>query len=305
MPAGPAAAFAALSFIWGSTYLFIKVGLRYWPPFWFAAARNAVACVALLALMLALHRQLPRRWRDWWPPMVFAFLNSISFALIFWGQRYIPSAQSAVLVAAMPLFTLPLARLWGREAVGRSQVAGVALGFVGVLLAAGLREGAGFTGPLELRLWAQLGMVGAAFCYASSYVFSRRYFTTDPYSSTAIHLGMSAVYLAALAGAVREVPGPQMAGLPALTALAYLAVVGSALAYWLMFYLVEHIGSVRASYVTLINPVVAVLLGVVVLGEPLTARMAAGAGLVVGGAWLVSRRPAPVAPQPLPAAKSP
>ncbi len=305
MPAGPAAAFAALSFIWGSTYLFIKVGLRYWPPFWFAAARNALACVALLAFMLAVHRRLPRRWRDWWPPMVFALLNSASFALIFWGQRYIPSAQSAVLVAAMPLFTLPLAWLWSREPVGRSQVAGMVLGFVGVLLAAGLREGAGFTGPAHLRLWAQLGMLGSAFFYASSYVFSRRYFTTDTYSSTAIHLGMSGLYLGTLAAGVREALSPQVLQPPALVTLAYLSLVGSALAYWLMFYLVDHVGSVRASYVTLINPVVAVILGVLILGEPLTAGMVAGASLVVGGAWLVNRRPTPVAPQALPAAKTP
>lgn len=85
MGAATAAAFAALSFIWGSTYLFIKIGVTYWPPFMLAGLRNLTACLALLAVMAALRRRLPRTWEEWWPPLAFAALNGAAFALIFWG----------------------------------------------------------------------------------------------------------------------------------------------------------------------------------------------------------------------------
>lgn len=291
MQPAAAAAFAALSFIWGSTYLFIKIGLQFWPSFLFAATRNLVACVALLAVMTALRRQLPRTWQEWWPPLVFGVLNGTSFALIFWGERYIPSGQTAVLVATMPFFTLPLARLWSREPIAPRHYAAVGLGFLGMLLAIGVREGAGFAGQLGMRLVAQFGMLGAALAYAASYVFSKRYFRADTYSNAAIHLGASGVYLLVLAAAAGHAPGPAVLTWLALGSLAYLALVGSALAYWLMFFLIQRLGSVQASYVTLINPVVAVVLGAAVLGEPLTWHLAAGTAAVVAGAWLVNLSP--------------
>ncbi|WP_324718023.1 EamA family transporter [Carboxydochorda subterranea] len=292
MSVGTAVAFAALSFIWGSTYLFIKVGVEHWPPFMLAGLRNLTACLALLAVMAALRRRLPRAWREWWPPLVFAALNGAAFALIFWGERFIPSGQAAVLVATMPLFTLPLARLWSREPVRLAQMAAVVVGFAGVLMASGVREGTGFAGSAQMRMLAQAGMLAAAFCYAASYVFSKRFFRADTYTNTAIHLGASGLYLLALSLAAREVPDARALTWPALGSLGYLALVGSALAYWLMFYLIDRLGSVQASYVTLINPVVAVALGVLLLGEPLTWGMAAGTVAVVAGAWLVHRRPA-------------
>lgn len=211
------------------------------------------------------------------------------------------------MIATMPLFTLPLARIWSREPVGAAQLAAVLVGFAGVLMASGLREGAGFAGTAQMRMLAQGGMLAAAFFYAASYVFSKRFFRADTYSNTAIHLGASGLYLLVLSVAAREVPGRDVFAWPALASLGYLALVGSALAYWLMFYLIQQLGSVQASYVTLINPMVAVALGVVFLGEPLTWGMVMGTVAVVAGAWLVQRRPArgPASPRWEAAAASP
>ncbi len=296
-----ALAFAALSFIWGSTYLFIKIGLNYWPPFLLAAARNLVAGVAMLILMAGLRRPLPSRWRDWWVPMLFAVVNGSSFAFIFWGQPFIPSGQTAVLVATLPLFSLLLARWWTREAVNISQYLAVAAGFAGVVLLSGVREGAGFSGSDGMRLLAQLGMLGAALCYAISYAFSKRYFSADLYANTAIHLVTSGFYLLLYSLAFDPPVGPRWLAWPGIGALLYLALAGSALGYWLMFYLISQLGSVRSTYVTLINPLVAVALGALFLGEALSWQMLLGTAAVVWGAWLVNRPKAAGAAAPAPA----
>lgn len=114
-------------------------------------------------------------------------------------------------------------------------------------------------------------------------------FAGDIYWNTAIHLGASGFYLLCLSLFWEHpvhLPSVEMAG---WWALMYLAIPGSALAYWLMFYLIKQLDSVTVSYVTLINPIVAVILGVLVLNEPLTGSIILGTLLVTAGAWLVSR----------------
>lgn len=284
-----AAAFAYLSFMWGSTYLFIKIGLDYWPPFLMASARNLVACLALVAVIKLMKRPYPANWRAWWPPLAFGVINGSAFAFIFWGEQYIPSGQTAVLIATMPLFTMFLARWWTGERITWLKAAAVALGLAGVFLATGQREGAGFVGSDTQRLYGQLAMLAAAVCYAVSYVFGKKYFKADTYANTAVHLGSSGVYLLALALALDPPPTAAVFTPAGLGSLLYLALPGSALAYWCMFYLMEHLGSVQSTYVTLLNPLVALLLGVAFMGEALTLPMIAGSGLVLAGVWLVSR----------------
>lgn len=283
------AAFATLSFVWGSTYLFIKIGLQYWPPFLLAAGRNLLAALALLGVMGALGRRLPRTWRELWPPLAFGLINGTAFALIFWGQRYIPTSQTAVLVATVPFFTLLLARWWLGEPFTLQKLVAVGLGLAGVVLATGTREGAGFSGSGTQRLLGQMAMLGAAGCYAVSYVFSKKYFRGDTYSNTAGHLAASGLYLLTLSLLLDAPAGSGLTAPAALGALLYLALPGSALAYWCMFYLMENLTPLQATYPTLINPLVAVFLGVLFLGETVTAGALAGTLLVLAGAWLVNR----------------
>lgn len=288
-------AFAALCLIWGSTYLFIKIGVEFWPPVLMAAARNLLATVAvvlvLVAAALVWHRPraLPAR-RAWLPPVVFALFQGTAFALIFWAEQYITSGQTAVLIAANPIITLPLARFWLGEPLQRRHLAAVALGVVGVALVTLTREGEGFTGSTGLRLLAQGAVLLAAFCYAFSLLYSRKYMSGDKYVNTAINLGASGLYLLVLSLAVE--PGGsgrvELTGRSVL-ALLYLALLGSALAYWLLFYLIENLGPVEVSYNTLVSPVVAVLLGVLVLDEPVTGMIVLGTVAVAAGIYLVVR----------------
>lgn len=287
-------AFAALCLIWGSTYLAIKIGIDYWPPVLLASVRNLVACAAVVLVLVAaaiIWRRpstLPGL-RRWWAPAVFAVLQGTAFALIFWAERFISSGQTAVLISMNPIFTLPLARWWLRERIRRHHYAAVLLGAVGVALATTVREGAGFEGSGTMRIAAQGAVLGAAFCYAFSLLFSRKYMSGDKYVNTAIHLGTSAGYLFLLS-LLMDPPGADIDfGLPGVLAMLYLAIPGSAVAYWVLFYLIENLGPVEVSYVTMVNPVVGVLLGVLVLSEPLTWTIILGTVAVAFGVFLVNR----------------
>jgi drug/metabolite transporter (DMT)-like permease len=284
------AGFSGLCFIWGSSYLFIKIGLELWPPFLLAALRNLVACFAVTILMVFFRKTLPRCWRQWRNLVLFAFINGSGFALIFWSEQYIPSGQTAVLIATFPFFTLLLAHWWTREGVHPMQCLAVVIGFIGVFLTFMQREGVGFSGQDETRFVAQLALVGAAFCYALSYSFSKRYISGDIYTNTAIHLGVSGLYMLVLSF-VMDPPVSLSKALSweGLSILFYLALIGSALAYGLSFFLIEHLHSVTHSYIMLINPIVAVILGFFFLGESITWTTALGIAVVLFGAWLGNR----------------
>ena len=305
------AAFVALCFLWGSTYLFIKIGIDYWPPVLLAGTRNLLAFVAVALVLVGAAviwrrpRALPGA-RGLVAPAVFALLQGTAFALIFWAERYITSGQTAVLIAANPLFTLPLTRFWLKERVSGRQYLAVLLGLVGVALTAGVREGEGFTGTTADRVTAQAAVLVAAFCYAFSLLYSRKHMHGDRYVNTAIHLGTSAIYLLLLSTVMDPADAEVDFALPGLLSLLYLALLGSALAYWLLFYLIDNLGPLEVSYVTVVNPVVAVLLGIIVLSEPVTPLVWLGTATVVVGVYLVNRparEPAgqPEEPAPAPA----
>ena len=195
-----AAAFLALCFLWGSTYLFIKIGVDHWPAVLLASLRNLIACVAVVFVLVAVAvilrrpREVPGI-RGWWPAAGFGLMQGSGFALIFWGERYITSGQTAVLIAFNPIFTLPLARWWIKERIQRHHYVAVLLGVVGVALVAGVHHGSGFEGSVTMRIVAQVAVLGAALCYAVSLLFSRKYMHGDRYVNTAINLGASGLYL--------------------------------------------------------------------------------------------------------------
>lgn len=288
-------AFAALCLIWGSTYLFIKIGVDYWPPVLLAATRNLIACLAVALVLAAAALVWKHSWplpgpRGLLPPAVFAVLQGTAFALIFWGEQYISSGQTAVLIAANPIMTLPLTRFWLGEPLRRRHYLAVALGVLGVVLVVGTREGAGFEGSSGMRLAAQLGVLAAAFCYAFSLLYSRKYMKGDKYVNTAVHLGTSGLYMLLLSLLLEPSGSSRVEVTPmSVVALLYLALLGSALAYWLLFYLIENLGPVEVSYNTLVSPVVAVLLGVIVLGEPLTLLVVLGTAVLAAGIYFVVR----------------
>src|SRR5919205_1440374 len=289
-----AAAFLGLCFLWGSTYLFIKIGVDHWPAVLLAAFRNLLACLAVVFVLVAVatiwRRPRPVQGiRGWWPAAGFGIMQGTGFALIFWGERYITSGQTAVLIAFNPIFTLPLAHWWVKERIQRHHYVAVVLGVVGVALVAGVRHGEGFEGSVTMRIVAQAAVLGAALCYAVSLLFSRKYMHGDRYVNTAINLGASGLYLLLLSLVFDRGDRSVDFSWTAVLSLLYLALPGSALAYWILFYLIENLDPVQVSYVTLVNPVVAVILRVVFLSEPFTWMIALGTAAVGLGGHHVNR----------------
>ena len=289
-----ATAFLALCFLWGSTYLFIKIGVDHWPAVLLASLRNLIAFAAVVLVLVGVAaiwrrpRPVPGI-RGWWPAAAFALMQGTGFALIFWGERYITSGQTAVLIAFNPIFTLPLAHFWLKERIQRHHYVAVVLGVIGVALVAGVRHGSGFEGSVTMRILAQVAVLGAALCYAVSLLFSRKYMHGDKYVNTAINLGTSGFYLLLLSLLVDRGDRSVDFGWTGVLSLLYLALPGSALAYWILFYLIENLDPVQVSYVTVVNPVVAVILGIVFLSEPFTWMIALGTILVALGTLHVSR----------------
>lgn len=285
------AAFSFVAFIWGTTYLMLKIGVEYWPPLLLTAWRNLIAGVALVLTLLALRRPIVLTWERLWPPMVFSLSHGLAMGLITWGSLYIPSSQVALLAATMPFFTLFIARWWLGDRLTWGKLLAVGLGFAGVAMATSTRHGAGFAGSDAERLLAQIGVAGAGLFYAAAYIFGKRYFRGDTLHNTAMYLLSSGLYIQLLSLLLDPPAGPRLFDPVAIGVLLYVSLLGSALAFWCIFYVMANASPLQTSYVTLINPVVALLLGIVLMGEGYTAISLGGAGLVVAGAWLVNRTP--------------
>lgn len=282
-------AFAVLSLIWGSSYAFIKIGLDAgWPPLLYAGARNSLASLALWAWLAAARRRLPRTWAQWWPGIGFGVINGLGFGLVFWGTQYIPSGRASVLNATVPFFVLALGRLWLHEAIAPRKFAGVLLGFAGVLVTFADRlTGAGAAADPSLQLVGQGALVVGSVFYGTSQVWSKRYFHGGPVENSAVQLLVSGGMLTLLGLVKGEGYHAGMLAPRPLFALLWMGLMGSAIAFVLLFYLIEHLGSVQGSYVTVVSPIVAVALGAVLLGESITASLLTGTTLVLGGVVLV------------------
>ena len=275
--------FALSSAIWGVPYLFIRVAVDAGVPAAFIAWAR-VALAAALLLPFALRRGALRglRGRSGAIAAYAACEIAVPFVLIAMGERYISSSLTAILIATMPLFVALLSlRLSTADQPTGLRLLGLVIGLGGVVALLGV-DVAGR--PTEL-LGAALVLVATLGYAAAPIIVSRRLADLDPLGPVAASLTISAV---ALLPAVLARP-PQAIPASALWAIAVLGVVCTALGLVVFFQLIAEAGPSRASVITYINPLVAVLLGVVVLDEHLGAMSVAGLALILGGSWLATR----------------
>ena len=275
--------FAALGIIWGLPYFFIKVAVQEVSPFALAFVRVLLA--ALILMPIAWRRGALRSLAQHKAPIVaFGLIEfAIPFSLISLGERWISSSVTGILIAMVPLSIALIQRFFGiREALGGWRIAGLVVGFVGVAALLG-------TGPISGVLgWAGVGcMLVSTLCYAvGPLIIQRHLHGLDSIGPLAASLGVASAIL--LIPAALEIPS----SLPSANALASIAVLGilcTAVAMLLMFYLVRHAGASRASVITYINPVVATLLGVLVLDEHLGIGGFIAFALILRGSWLATR----------------
>jgi drug/metabolite transporter (DMT)-like permease len=279
------ALFAAVSLLWGVPYLLIKVAVAELPAVTVVFARVVLA--ALVLAPLAARRGALRGLRRQAPALLALSLTEITvpFLLISLGEQRIASSLTGLLIATMPLFVALLAlRFDPAERVGGSRLLGLLLGLAGVAALLGVGPGGG-----RARLAGAALVLLATLCYAASTLLVKRAFAGAPMLGVvAVATAVASLVLAPFAVALTPPRLPGAHVLLALGGLGLLCTAGALLAY---FALIVEAGPSRAAVVTYLNPAVAVALGVAVLGEPLTAGIAAGFLLILAGSWL-STRPA-------------
>lgn len=270
----------ALGLIWGGTFMVVAIALEGYGPFTVACARTTLGAIALLILVRILRRPLPA----FTPRMVrylavIGVLNTaVPFALLSWGQQFVPSAFAGISMAALPLFVLPLAYVFTDEKLSLRNMLGVLLGFVGAIVLIGpgvLRIGTGME-PL-----GQLACIGAAISYAVSSILTRRCPPIDPITMAAALLTVGA---ATLIPAMLLMEGwPTLGATRPTIAVVALGLVPTALAAAIRVVTIRSAGTV---FMTLVNyqvPLWSVIFGVVILNEVLPLRFFAALGLILLG----------------------
>lgn len=287
---GPAVArFLLLAVLWGSSFTFIKVSLEGLTPSQLVLARLLLGAAVLLGLVGLRRIGLPRGAGLWGHIAGAAlFGNVVPFLLLSYGQQTTGAGIAGVLVGSTPLLTLALATAaLSAERATRRKVIGVLIGFLGVVLVVEpWRESLG-------SLAGQLACLGAALSYAAGFVYVRRYLS--PRGLAPLSLAASQLTAAA---ALQALVTPFLAwGVPELTgrvtaSIVVLGLLCTGLAYVLYFRLIGDLGAATASTVNYVVPITAVLVSVLLLGEPVTWNLLAG-GLVVlvGVAYAENRIP--------------
>ncbi len=288
----------ALCAIWGSTWLAIKVGLGDLPPFWFAGVRFVIASAVLFLGCAIVGLPLLPTGKNVWRFLALTGLQTffVNYGLLFWGEQYISSGLAAVLQATIPAFGLFFAHFYlPAERLAVPKVLGALLGFFGV----GIIFSHELNGAGAMALWGGAAIVFGAASVAYANVIIKVHGADIP---PAIMAGWQMVFglfpLLAL-GAWRE--GNPLRFHWSTTAwfcLLYLALVGSSLAFVLSYWLVRQVAVTKSMTIALVTPIIAVGLGWLALGETLSWRTLAGAGLVLAGVGLIVRRDAAVAASP-------
>ncbi|MFI5844578.1 DMT family transporter [Catenuloplanes sp. NPDC051500] len=288
-----------LGLIWGSVFLWIKITGYGFSPVQMVFARLALGALVLLAVVWSRGQRLPTGATLWGHLLVAAFLgNALPWTLFAWGEQSASSSVAGVINSTTPVWTVVVALLWRQERrLGGWRALGLALGMAGTVLIAAPWH-AGNTNSTAGIIAFTVGTVslGASFAYMGRFLAGR---------------GLPPLVLAAsqlTAGTLLMVPALPFGGLRAIDlrldavlGLLVLGVVCTGLAYVLNFQLIVREGGTVASTVTYLFPPVSVLLGAIVLGEPLGWPVLAGAGLVLAAIYFVRRKPVAPASAAVPA----
>ncbi|GAA2103218.1 DMT family transporter [Microlunatus panaciterrae] len=289
-----------LAAIWGSSFLFIKVGVSALHPLYVAFGRVASGAVALLLVLAVLRQGLPRDRVLWLHNAFIGVVGTVlPFSLFAFGERHIDSLLAGIWNSTTPLIVLPMAVLVFRtEHLTVRRTVGLTLGFVGALVILGIWHGADGT-----SVAGQLMCLAAACCYGVAIPYTKRFIAPRPESGLVMstcQLLVASVVLAVAAPLITgTVPHPDALPWQVVASVLLLGAVGTGFAFIVNMRNIRLVGASTASMVTYIIPVFAVLVGVLVLDEHLTWYQPVGAGIVLAGVavsqGLLSRRPSALA----------
>ena len=277
--------------VWGSTYLGIAIAVETIPPFLMAAIRFAIAGTALMAWSLLRARTSfvapnRREWRD--TVIVGTLLLGGGMGMVAYGEQTIPSGIAALLIAMMPVWVAIFGRGFLGETLPRLAVVGIVVGFVGVAILVGPTI-LGQTGALDPVGLAALIVSPIAWSLGSLYASHRAILPRQPLVATGTQMLAGGAVLAVMAGLTGEFGrfDPAAVSADSIGALAYLTVVGSLLAFTAYGWLLRVAPLPLIATYAYVNPVVAVILGAVVRGEPIDPRTILAGAVIVGAVALI------------------
>jgi drug/metabolite transporter (DMT)-like permease len=266
--------------IWGSTWLFIKLGLEDLPPLTFAGIRFVISLAIIFSIIRIRGMRLPRARADWILLAVTGILSfGFNYGLVFWGEQYISSGLAALLQATLPAFGLLFAHFnLPGERLSWAKIGGVVLGVCGVAVV--------FSNQLTVAgrqaLAGCVALILSAACAAYSNVLVKakgKHLNPAIMSAGQMFFGLLLLFAVGL----------PLVGNPfrfhwttmAVIALLYLAVVGSVIAFLLYYWLVQNMDVTNSILIALVTPVVAVILGMIVLNERFSWRTLAGGAMIM------------------------
>ena len=276
-----------LGFMWGTSYVWIKVGIETLPTFTLIASRLGIGLTVLATVVFLAREPLPRSPRLYGHLLVMAVVNIVlPFTLITTAERSVDSALAAILNGAVPLFVIVFAALFLRdEPITLNRLAGLLVGYAGVIVLVSRGFGAGRSSVEgELALLASTALYGIGAVYARRNVQGLR-----PMIPALFQVGFAFVIVSVIA-LLFERPAEVRWTTNAVAAVVWLGILGSGFAYLLSFHLLKRIGATRTSLVAYLLPVVGIVAGALVFREQVDARVAIGTLLVIGGVALVNSR---------------
>lgn len=280
--------FAAIYVLWGSTYLAIRAAVQELPPALMAGTRFLVAGLILFGFLRL--RRVPLPPRAMLGPIALTGMLLLFAAnlLVTVAEMTVPSGMAAVIVANLPFFMVTLEALRrDGERMTALGVVGLCIGFAGMLILTWPKLAAvGFTSPWEMR--GELALMGANLCWASGSIYSKhRVRDVAPLMAVALEMLIAGGALCLFGLLLGEAPRFHLTRGGAL-AIAWLIVAGSLLGYSAYMWLLSHVPAVKVSTYAYVNPVIAVILGWMLLDEPLDRRMAVGTCVILGGVAVVN-----------------
>lgn len=284
-----------LSLIWGTSFLLIKVSVETVPPFTAAAGRAILSTIILYGWLRMRGERMPPLGRAWLPFLALGLVsNAVPFVLIGWSEQHVDSGLAAILIALMPLFTVFLLQVAGRdERMSALRLAGIAIGLAGVVVLVGPDALKGF----GTQVWAQIALVVAAISYAVGIFIA----TGLGHHSAAVKsvgtLSVGALYLVPLS-LIFDSPWTIAPSALSVGAIITLAIVSTGIAAIAYFHLIATAGGAFMSLSGYITPVVAVAAGAILLGEDISARALLALAIILVGVALAGRRGRPQALAP-------
>lgn len=273
-----------LSVVWGTSFLFIKIGLDELTPLALVSGRFFVALVALVLITWRQGDLLPQSKRE---AMHLAFVGLVNTALpiflISWGELSVDSGLTAVLNGTVPIWTIMLAHLLLHdERFTKAKVLGVWIGFIGLIVLVG---GVSLS---TAAFWGQMAVVCGSISYALGSVYVRRHLPgVAPTRLIFFSLVVALLAVAPLTLVTEGIP-TGYATVKGISAILWLGVLGTALAYQLYYRLLHWWGAGRSTTVTYVAPVVGLTLGAIFLDEQLTFNVLLGSGLILLGVILAN-----------------